>query len=125
MSNPGPVRFRRLYSQGRSAGLDRDTAAAYATLAWWGEWYGLPAATIADGKRDPRRTRDLQRRWDQGDRAGLVVRPASNSKHHDGRAFDLHRVPHLWVYGAWSPAVNLEWGGTYATPDDIHFEQRG
>ena len=47
-------------------------------IALWGA--GLNPR-ITSGFRDPAKQRALQARWDAGDRAGLRVRPATNSLH--------------------------------------------
>lgn len=52
--------------------------AARLYVALWGA--GL-SPRIARGWSDPSHQRELQARWDRGDRAGLRVRPATNSKH--------------------------------------------
>lgn len=111
-----------MVTQARRTGLTRKAAEAYATLAWWGEHYGIPAAAIVSGKRSSREQRALQQAWDRGDRRGLVVRPASNSAHTRGEAFDLARGPALAYYAAWAPYLGLRWGGNFAQRDDVHFD---
>lgn len=36
---------------------------------------------ITSGFRDPQKQKEMRDRWDRGDRAGMVARPAANSKH--------------------------------------------
>lgn len=90
---------------------------------WWGEHYGYRATSIVSGKRSWWKQRQLQRAWDRGDRAGLVVRPASNSAHTRGEAFDLARVSHLPIYGELARYLpGVRWGGRFNTRDDVHFD---
>lgn len=44
-------------------------------------WAAGLSPRIASGFRDPAKQRELQARWDAGDRTGLRVRPATNSAH--------------------------------------------
>lgn len=63
--------------------------------AWATYWlarvgYGYPGRPdITSGYRSPSRQRILRRRWDRGDRAGLVARPACQSQHTIGNAIDV------------------------------------
>lgn len=95
-------------------------------MGWWGEHYGIPAPRITSGARSNARNRQLQQRWDRGDRAGLSVRPADDTAHSTGDGFDLGGAPPytLQVYGYWAPYVGLRWGGTFRDPDKIHFDRR-
>lgn len=109
--------------EARRAGLTRAAAEAYATLMWWGEHYGYRAAPIVSGRRSWWQQRRLRAAWDRGDRAGLAVRPAARSAHTQGTAFDVQRVPHLWVYGELARYLpGVRWGGTFSEPDPIHFD---
>jgi uncharacterized protein YcbK (DUF882 family) len=45
---------------------------------------------IVSGVRSNAEQAELRRRWDSGDRAGLIARPALNSAHVLGRAVDLN-----------------------------------
>lgn len=90
---------------------------------FWGEQLGYPAAGITSGKRSAARQRALIAAWDRGDRAGLAVRPAANSAHVEGRAFDLAKVRHLDIYGQLAQYLpGVRWGGTFSTYDPIHFD---
>lgn len=89
---------------------------------------GLPVS-LESGFRSPTRTRELQEQWDAGNRTGLTVRPASESLHHRGRAFDLVAPPDvLDELGAFVLNLatqtnrNLRWGGTFLPPDPGHFD---
>lgn len=62
--------------QGLAGSFALDAARLY--IALWGR--GL-APRIARGWSDPAHQKELQRRWDSGNRAGLRVRPATTSKH--------------------------------------------
>jgi len=74
----------------------------------------------------------LRARWDAGDRAGLVTRPALKSRHTEGRAVDLvycvHGVPipvastplsaFQWL-GELLGQVGIRWSGA---SDPVHYE---
>lgn len=104
-------------------GLTMQAARAYATLTWWGEHYGIRSPEITSGRRPAAYQAELRARWDRGDRAGLVVRPALTSKHTEGRAFDLaaDRAT-LQTLGGLAPYAGLRWGGTFTDPDPVHFD---
>lgn len=127
---PSVARYWTLWAHAKGKGLNNDAAQLYATMCWWGLHYGLAAPPIHSGYRSARQQRKLRERWDRGDRAGLVVRPADDSPHTDRRAFDLQRVPHLHVYGEWAPYINprARWGGNFRgvhAGDDVHFDVPG
>lgn len=89
----------------------------------WGEQLGYPAASIVSGKRSARQQRQLRARWDAGDRTGLVARPAANSAHTRGDAFDLAKVRHLTIYGQLAQYLpGVRWGGTFSEYDPVHFD---
>jgi hypothetical protein len=103
--------------------LTSSAAWVYAALMWWGEHYGYRAAEISSGRRSAREQRRLVSRWDAGDRAGIAVRPAANSAHTRGEAFDLVRVPHVGIYGELSRYLQgVRWGGNFADADPLHFD---
>jgi hypothetical protein len=66
----------------------------------------------------------MRARWDRGDRAGLVVRPARDSKHVQGEAFDLQNTGALAKLGELAAPAGLVWGGFFADPDPVHFQIR-
>lgn len=104
-------------------GLTMQTARAYATLAWWGEHYGIRSPSITSGRRSAEYQAELRRRWDAGDRRGLVTRPALTSKHTEGRAFDLAGdAATLQFLGRLAPHAGLRWGGTFGDSDPVHFD---
>lgn len=119
---PTEARWHSLFRIAKSEGLTDNAAYVYATLAWWGEHYNIPAGEIVSGKRSALKQRYLRWRWDRGDRSGLAARPAIESKHTEGRAFDLARGRHLEVYGAWAPLLGARWGGTFTEADPVHFD---
>lgn len=125
MSEPSAKYYSELRSYAREWGLSWKAANAYATLGWWGMFYGLQPPAIISGKRSRRKQRQMQRAWDRGDRQGLAVRPADSSTHTTGDGWDVERVSHIHVYGAWAPYAGARWGGTFRTPDPIHFDVRG
>lgn len=122
MATPGAARFYELFGAGRRAGLTDAAAYAYASLSWWGEHYGIEAPRIVSGRRSAARQRELLARWNRGDRAGLVAKPARSSRHTQGRAWDVRDNGALYVYGAWAPHVGARWGGTFSDYDPVHFD---
>lgn len=46
---------------------------------------------LNSGRRDPAKNDELIRRWESGDREGMVHKPSKNSKHLIGTAFDMQR----------------------------------
>jgi hypothetical protein len=61
-------------------GVDSDLAEKVAVQLAYAMNEGL-APRITRGWSDPKHQDELRKRWDRGDRAGLRVRPAENSKH--------------------------------------------
>lgn len=119
MAPPTPARFYELYRSGLSQGLAADAAYGYAALMWWGEHYGITAARITSGNR----TIEEQRRlWRNRHRNPYPVARPGTSRHHGGRAFDLPSSARHDIYSAWAHLVGLKWGGTFGTPDPIHYE---
>jgi hypothetical protein len=90
----------------------------------WGEDFGYRAAAISSGKRTARQQRQLVARYEAGD-PSVIVRPAVNSAHLEGRAFDLERVPHLALYGQLVRYLpGARWGGYFSDYDPVHFDNR-
>lgn len=120
-------RFEDLYDAAKAKGLTDRAAQTYATLMIWGEQFGVSAAPIVSGKRSRIRNEILQAKWDLGFRDGLRVRPAEESAHLDGDAFDISAPANvLRGYGQLSRYLpGVRWGGTFATPDPVHFDLRG
>lgn len=120
-------RFEELFAEGKAKGLTDRAAAAYGALGVIGERYNVAAAPILSGKRSRFRNEALQLKWDLGLRSGLARRPAEESKHLDGDAFDLSApAPVLRGYGhiaRYLPGVR--WGGNFTTPDLPHFDVGG
>lgn len=57
-------------------------------------------------------------------RSKYPVAPPGTSKHEIGLAFDMGgSVEALQVAGALAPFFGLRWGGTFSTPDPVHFER--
>jgi len=87
---------------------------------------------IVSGYRSPQYQAELRARWDRGDRAGLVARPALSSMHSTGIAADLgwafNGVPFAagevpleawrWLADVLGQ-VGVIWGGAR---DVVHFE---
>ena len=120
---PATLYWRNVY-RGIQAGLTLDTAKAYAALTWWGEHYGIKTPAIVSGRRSASHQAAMRARWDRGDRAGLVARPAKDSRHVDGEAFDLQNTGALRKLGELASAAGLSWGGFFAEPDPVHFQMR-
>lgn len=81
-------------AEAEAFGLDRQSlparahAWATAVLRWYN--YGEPERPdIVSGYRSPAEQAALRRRWERGDRAGIVARPACQSWHTVGRAIDV------------------------------------
>lgn len=128
LTAPTVQRWYQLIEHALSKGLHLDAAKAYATLGWWGEHYGLRTPNIHSGHRSAEHQKKIQRDWDAGRRAGLVVRPADSSPHTRRIGWDVERVPHLWIYGAWAPHLGVRWGGDFQGKhkgDVVHFDLAG
>lgn len=123
MSQPSAARYWALYAHGKRHGLTHAAAAGYAALGWWLEHYDIQAPKIISGRRSRAKQEAMRRRWDRGDRRGLVSRPAENSAHLDGEAFDVSADSWtLSVMGSWAPYAGLRWGGSFNDP--VHFDTR-
>lgn len=112
-------------------GLNFNFALKLVWLWAYALWYRIPI-TFTSGFRDPAYQRELQRRWDAGDRAGLSVRPATTSKHSrtsltgqpDAVAADIqsNSAQNLRDLGYLAETYcGLKWGGNFTTPDPVHF----
>lgn len=109
----------------RSWGLTDDAAWLYATLMVLRAYYqGAQPLPILSGARDRAWTRQAQARWDQGDRQGLAVRPASDSRHHTGDAFDLAGgdAETLRWLGQIAVYYGMRWGGSWTPADPRHYD---
>jgi hypothetical protein len=120
---PASLYWRNAW-RGIQAGLTPDTARKYATLTWWGEHLGIRTPAIVSGRRSYAHQMAMRARWDRGDRAGLVARPAKDSLHVKGEAFDLQNTGALHILGRIAEKAGLLWGGTFRDPDPVHFQVR-
>lgn len=84
-----------------------------------------PAPFLISTFRTWEHQKELQERWDMGDRTGLAARPAdpNESRHVQGTAFDLgaadellHRYGRVWI------SMGYRWGGVWIPPDRNHFD---
>ena len=119
---PDTQRFITLWEVALNEGLKVTPAFVYALLAWNWEVHGGTAPKITSGLRSAAHQLTLRRRWEMGDRRGLVVKPALSSAHVRGEAFDLVRGRHLSVFGVWIKQLGGRWGGDFSTPDPVHFD---
>lgn len=101
-------------------GLDFETARAYAYAAvatWWttGKWI-----SPTSGYRDPSKQRELYQRWLNGESG--ISRPARQSWHMAGRAFDVSRFnPEFNTFRAFIAQVpGIRDGSTFEDPG--HFD---
>ena len=98
-------------------------------ISWYAAQEGLAPPSVLSACRSRAYQLELQQRWDSGDRRGLTVRPATNSKHiadEDGLcwAFDLGNT-HEWlrqVGPVMARMPGVTWGGSWVPPDLPHFE---
>jgi hypothetical protein len=83
----------------------------------------LPAPEVISGYRSVERQEELQKQWDQGNRIGLKVRPANDSAHTRGNAFDLgNDKMTLYYFGQETAALGGRWGGNFLRRDPNHFD---
>lgn len=111
-------------------GLTPDTAIRAVVLGYYAKYLGLPQLYVVSGRRSREWAIAAQQRWDRGDRSGLVARPAINSDHNTGRAFDVGLAKgkpsanELRIAGEIGEALGLTWGGRWKDPDPVHFSLR-
>lgn len=125
---PGEVDLAALYADletyaRKEHDLTRDTAARYAMLGVWAYQLRGAVPPIASGRRSRRHNRALQRAWDRGEREGLAVRPADDSAHLRGEAFDLVRSRGVDIFARYAHYQGMRWGGTFRRRDPLHFDQ--
>lgn len=80
---------------------------------------------VISGYRSPTTQRELQRRWDEGKREGLAVRPGDpeTSRHCQGTAFDLEGAfPLLQRWGEVWTGLGYRWGGHIIPHDPNHYD---
>lgn len=118
-------KYRLAFEDAKRAGVVDELAHAHAvacmflSLAFWP--HQVPK--VVSGHRDAQKQLNMQRRWDAGDRAGLVTRPASQSWHLVGRGLDVGvDVPSFPVYVAMMERQGVQWGGRFRTSDPVHFQ---
>lgn len=124
-SDPPPVSlWWENYDRAIGAGLNERTAERFAYLTWWGEHYGVKTPAIVSGSRSGFKQKVMRVKWDLGMRGGMVARPAEDSAHETGDAFDLQNTGALHMFGKLAPYAGLRWGGNFADPDPNHFDSR-
>jgi hypothetical protein len=86
--------------------------------------FGVAPSRIVSAYRSREYQKELQKRWDAGNRAGLVVRPADKSTHTERVGFDLDGDAQKLQFYGWlaSYLPGVRWGGTFTTPDRVHFD---
>jgi hypothetical protein len=79
------------------------------------------------GYRSKEYQKELQKKWDRGERTGLKVRPADDSAHTRGNAFDLSAdAIALYKIGEFVVRNGLgRWGGQFFPVDINHFDVEG
>lgn len=106
-------------------GLSLAAQELYSDISALARRNGWDPPPIISGYRSPEYQRELQARWDQGDRQGLAVRPSDVSAHFTGDAFDLGGPSeHLETYGRYATARGAVWGGSFLRKDPRHFQVR-
>lgn len=106
--------------------LSREAVALAMYLISFARSNGLTFDFIS-GYRSPEYQKELQERWDRGDRAGLSYRPADSSAHTRGNAFDIV-APYntlLALGNAIQEVRGARWGGRFVPPDNNHFDVEG
>lgn len=120
----------RVIGYARSWGLSWEALRLYLTLSYVGLMYaGILPQPITSGRRSRQKQQELLYRWQQGDPT-VRVRPADNSHHLTGDAFDLGSTSEesLAIYGsivAYYGGRISRWGGDFRPPDTIHFDTGG
>lgn len=127
--NPWDRYQAQLYDYAKSWGLNDSASSLYtAVMLVLAYYFGIASSVpILSGLRDAAWTREAQARWDAGDRTGLATRPASNSFHLTGDAFDLADPPD-WLASLMGQIVLAwggRWGGKWSTPDPHHYDTGG
>lgn len=104
--------------QGLGQGLTYNVALGLAMLTSWLDWVGIEYELTSTYRS-------------QAEQDALYANRAANpypvarvSKHTQGLAFDLWVHPQ-WdaLLAFWAPYCRLRWGGTFSTPDRVHFEE--
>jgi len=104
-------------------GLDPRIARFVAAGQTWLTQRGYQPVRITSGYRSPVRQRELQQRWDSGDRTGLVARPATRSWHMQGLAVDVStRSESFGQFRDIMLYYGLRWGGNFRNYDPVHFD---
>tara|TARA_Y100000310_G_C20646312_1_gene796802 strand:+ start:1230 stop:1589 length:360 start_codon:yes stop_codon:yes gene_type:complete len=111
-------------------GFSPRTTELYAHLERWARRNGLSPPVLLSGCRDKAIQMQMQRDWDEGNREGLAVRPATDSAHIPGpdgycRAFDLGNTPNWLALAGAEVAISFRdatWGGFWLPKDIRHFQ---
>lgn len=104
-------------------GLDPRFARYVAAAQTWIQQTGGTAVTITSGYRSPRKQNELIRRWEAGDRDGLVTKPATRSWHMRGLAIDVrYRSKDFERFKTAMILWGCRWGGHFRKFDPVHFD---
>ena len=125
-SQPQPVPAPQSQIGGTSFlnGLQPQTFSLGMKLIDYAHSQGLSFNFIS-GLRSLDQQRQMQKNWDSGNRAGLAVRPADNSAHVTGEAFDISAsADTLSALGQYALTQGAVWGGTFVPSDPGHFSTR-
>lgn len=83
--------FGQAVQAAKRSGLIDRAALSHGVGAWWVTLTRRDVPSITSGFRSLDRQGELLDRWESGDRAGLISRPACRSWHTVGRAWDVDR----------------------------------
>lgn len=110
--------------------LDKDFGEKVAILLAYATDGGLNPR-VTSGYRDGSKQKEMQARWDAGDRQGLRVRPATDSKHSNtswmrGAALAVDIATNNdFRMAQLARAIGLGAGADFNTPDPVHYYKKG
>lgn len=85
--------------------------------------YGIKPPTVTSGYRPPEYQKELQARWDAGNREGLSSRPATRSWHMEGLAIDFQTGGRYWGWFIHTmKQLGCRYGGDFRNPSPNHFD---
>ena len=119
--------IQHLFRYASAFGVIPDLALRYAYSAWWAWKNTNRVPEIVSGFRSPCRQAELIRRWESGNRLGLVAKPALRSYHMTGRAIDVDDdSPGFEYFRRAMIYYGARWGGNFQNNyDPVHFDLPG